>query len=313
MPKGIEGPTWALLPPSNLPDDDERATLLGSIVGDFERPLGKYVPENVSNIIPPNLLGKPTEDTNFKVVLTRAHGQGAHRRLADILQATFSKDAKDEAHLATTIVQTYELKRQDHIFGVLKRMFMDEILSMIDEAPSRNRGAVFMVVAIKTCIDAKICSRSSKDEKASAGATVLATTIAMANTNTAVVPNIDVEGNMSCTQNITAEDAHIAKGARIFAIQYRLIKRESLWLRTVMPRKPNFSMGEYFSPKGSTMFGSEKDGEAEGTDDEERLEDFHDLELQEDEDDVDPIQLGDLQHTWALDPSDECGVVMTML
>src|ERR1700734_2521044 len=150
MAKSIGGPTWALLPPSNLPSEGERRTLLGSIVADFEHPLAQYVPKNASKVVPQKLLCKPTEDTNFKVALTNARGQGAHARLGDILQASLLKDVNNEMHLSTTIVQTYELKRQDQIFELLKKKFKNEILGMIDRAPSRNKGSVFMIVAIKT-------------------------------------------------------------------------------------------------------------------------------------------------------------------
>src|SRR6266498_6004156 len=107
MSKGVEGPTWALLSPSNLPDESERTTLLGSIVADFEHPLDNYIPDDVRKILPHNAQSKPTEDTNFKVALLRASGEKASARLGDILRASFERDIKDELHLASTKVQTY--------------------------------------------------------------------------------------------------------------------------------------------------------------------------------------------------------------
>jgi hypothetical protein len=104
MAKGIGGPTWALLSPNNLPDESEWKTLLGAIVANYELPLQQYVPADVSSILPPNAQSKPTEDENFKVVLTRAANMTAWLRLGEILRATFNRDVKDELHLTTTKV-----------------------------------------------------------------------------------------------------------------------------------------------------------------------------------------------------------------
>lgn len=314
MPKGIRGPTWALLPPSNLPNEGERTTLLGSIVADFEHPLARYVPENASKIVPQKLLCKPTEDTNFKVALTNARGQGAHARLGDILQASFRKDVNNETHLTTTIVQTYELKRQDQIFELLKRRFKKEILAMIEKVPSRNKGAVFMIVAIKTCADAQISSQESKDVKTSADVNIPTTALVMATTGAPMATNIDIGAGISGNEKTTAEENQIAKGARIFAIQYRVIKRQSVWIHTKRPK--DIDMGDYFVPKGNSMFGDEKDDDGEGAEDQEDqeiVEEFLELEGEEDEDEADPIQMGDLQHTWALSSSADSDVIMAML
>jgi hypothetical protein len=314
MPKSIGGPTWALLPPSNLPSEGERRTLLGSIVADFEHPLAQYVPENASKVVPQKLLCKPTEDTNFKVALTNARGQGAHARLGDILQASLRKDVNNEMHLSTTIVQTYELKQQDQIFELLKKRFKNEILGMIDRAPSRNKGSVFMIVAIKTCANAQISSQGSKDVKTSIDANMPTTALVMATTGAPMATNLDIGAGISGNETSTAEESQVAKGARIFAIQYRVIKRQSVWIHTKRPR--DIDMGDYLVPKGNSMFGDEKDKEgerAEDQEDQESIEELLELEDEEDEDEADPIQLGDLQHTWALGSSADSGVIMATL
>jgi hypothetical protein len=51
--------------------------------------------------------------------------------------------------------------RQDTIFSGLKQQYGDEILKLVDNAPKRNKGAVFMVVGIKVCVDAEISSQNS--------------------------------------------------------------------------------------------------------------------------------------------------------
>src|ERR1700722_3387299 len=131
MVMGVGGPTWALLSPNNPLDENEWKTLLGAIVANYELPLQRYVPENVSAILPSNAQSKPTEDEDFNVVLTRAANTTAWLRFGEILGATFSRDVREELHLTTTKVQTYALERQDTIFAGLKKRFGNEILEAV--------------------------------------------------------------------------------------------------------------------------------------------------------------------------------------
>jgi len=309
MPKGIYGPTWALLSPSNLLDDSERPKLLGSIVKDFEYPLAAFIPEDVNKIIPAKFVSKPTEDINFKVALTKASGRSSHQRLADVLDASFQKNIKNETHLESTIVQTHRQKKQDMVFGILKRLFKKEILGMIDTAPTRNKGAVFMVVALKTCVDAQISSQVNRDEKASTGPNFPVREIAPATTCSPRATKTSIAAEESLKDGYGPEEAQVAKGARIFAIQYRLIKKDSSWLRIPMPKPSTLEMGEHFIPSRNRMFNPPEKGEESDAEEAESI----DSEEDEDDNDDDPIRLGALQHNWALKGSDENGIVMAVL
>ncbi|KAH0564777.1 hypothetical protein GP486_001834 [Trichoglossum hirsutum] len=305
MSKGIEGPTWAILSPSNLPDAGEWTTLLGSIVADFEHPLDYYIPDDIRRILPRNTQSTPTEDTNFKVALLRASGRGASARLGNILRASFKRDIRDEIHLISTNVQTYTLKQQLKVFALLKKKFRKEILDMIDRAPSRIPNTVFMVVGIKTCLDAKISSQNAKQEEIAIKSALPATSILTKGIGTPPVTDIDLGGAASSTKKGNADDSQVAKGARIFALQYRLIKRETVWLQSVRPKRTEFDLGDNFVPGENAMFGGEEDEGEEGDD--------SDIDDEDDDEEEDPIQLGDLQHTWSLKSTDDSGVIMAAL
>ena len=306
MSKGIEAPTWALLSPSSLPDDSERANLLGSIVADFEHPLDNYIPDDICDILPHNAQAQPTEDTNFKVTLLSASGGKAAARLGDILKISLERDVKDELHLTSTKVRTYILKQQLKIFALLKKTFSGEILNMIDQAPSRNNGAVFMVVGIKTCFDAEISSQTAEERERTSRAALSGTSMLAEEINIPPMTAGELGTVVSNRGRGNADGTQVARGSRIFAIQYRLIKRRSAWFQTVRPKIADFDFGDHFLPEGNAMFGnSEDEGEQE--------DDGDDSDEDDEGDEYDPIQLGDLRHTWSLEPTDGGGVVMTIL
>jgi hypothetical protein len=302
MSKAIGGPTWAILSPSNLPDESERTTLLGSIVADFEHPLDNYIPDDIRTILPRNTQGKPTEDTNFKVALLRASGREASTRLGDILRTNFEKDVRNEIHLISTNVQTYTLKQQLKVFTLLKKKFSKEILDMIDRAPSRTPNTIFMVVGIKSCLDAMISFQDAKQREIAIKSALPATPILAKGIDIPPTTDTDLGAAASSTKKDNANSGQVAKGARIFALQYRLIKRESVWLQSVRPKRTEFDLGDHFVPGENAMFGDEEDGEEED-----------DSDIDDEDDEEDPIQLGDLQHTWSLKPTDDSGVIMAAL
>ncbi|MCJ1399718.1 hypothetical protein MMC11_002920 [Xylographa trunciseda] len=300
MAKAPCGPTWALLSPSSLPSAEEVHKILGAIVPDYENPARNSIPANASKIIPKDWFAKPTEDGNFKVVLDRASGQKAYARLGDILKAAFSKNVSNNLHLTSTTVRNYAINQENQVFKLLKRTFKIEILDLIENAPPRSKGSVFAIVAIKTCHDAELSSEQSKDQKIKADAKAPIREVATA----AGAPPLPVDPNLAVGFQIddksTTESSHIAKGERIFAVQYRIIKRRSEWRKIGRPKlPPDFEQKDLFVPTGPSMY-----GEA-GQDDD--LAEF-DEEEEEEEGDAegdDVLELGDLEHTWNLSSSNE--------
>lgn len=296
MSKGLAGPTWALLFPTNLPDASAR-TILGAIIPDYEHPVQNTIPDDASKIIPEDWFAKPTEDENFKVAMTKCTSESARTRLGDILTLCFSKDKTNELHLASTLVKTYAVKQTDKTFKLLKKDYKDGILEMIDNAPKRNNGAVFQIVALKTCTDAEISSKGSEDKSKIADIKPPIKEIVTAAGHGVPPPiNPDVEVNLKDTEKTTRDGSQVAKGERIFAVQYRLVRKRSAWRRPFQAKLPDdFEGGDYFVPKTEAMFEGDEDAE-------------EDEEVEEEED---PVELGDFEHTWGLVGSEVDGVVMT--
>jgi hypothetical protein len=294
MSKGLSGPTWALLSPSNLPDASAR-TILGAIIPDYEHPSQNTIPDDASKIIPGDWFEKPTEDENFKVAMTKATSQSARARLSDILTLHFSKDKTNEFNFASILVKTYAVKQTEKAFKLLKKDYKDDILDMINGAPKRNKGAVLQIVALKTCRDAEISSKGSEDKSKSADIKPPIKEIATAAGHGVPPPiNPDVEVNLKDTEKATRDGSQVAKGERIFAVQYRLVRKRSAWPRPFQAKLPDdFEGGDYFVPKTEAMFEGDEGAE------------------EDEEEDEDPVEIGDFEHTWGLVGSEVDGIVMT--
>jgi hypothetical protein len=230
----------------------------------------------------------------------------------------------DEVHLTTTMAKTYSLKRQDTIFSGLKQQYGEEILKLVDNAPKRNKGAVFMVVGIKVCVDAEISSQNSKERQASGRGTAPVNEALVAQGVPPVV-DLDLEAEVSAGDKGTSDGSQIAKGPRIFAVQYRVIKKKSDWGRKNKAKTSDVNIEDTLIPKSNSMFGKQKaEEESAGEGAEEGWEKWFAAE-EDDEDNgnegdsddeketPDPVQLGDWQHTLVLGQVGGSEVIMTQL
>jgi hypothetical protein len=298
MPKAVDGPTWALLSPNKLPDASEVNKILGAICPDYENPVQNTIPDNAGKVIPRIWLTKPTEDETFKVVLERAKTDKARIRLGEILHAAFNRDMRNSLHLSSTKVKTHAVKQELKVFDYLKKNYKDNINAMIERAPKRSKGSVFAIEAIKTCLDAEISTQHGDTKSKNTDFKPPLKEAIMAGTG--VPPPIDpgIELELEREEKKKADLAQTARGERIFAIQYRIIKKKGDWISLGRPKPPtDFDLKDRFVPDGPSMYG-EDDGDELGD--------------EEDDDDPDPAMLCDVEHTWGLAES-AGGVIMTNL
>lgn len=304
MPKGVSGPTWALLSPSKLPNASEAEKILGAIVPDYENPLQNPIPEDARKIIPAAWFAMPTEDENFKVLLDRAKGNNAHTRLGDILNTAFRRNISNNLHLTSITVKTYAVKEEIKAFNLLKKKYKQDIVELIDRAPSRNNRSVFAIEAIKTCRNAEISSKDTRENSKKEDTMAPIKDIIASSTNFPQLLGQNAQRTEELIETINTDESHTAKGERIFAVQYRIVRNRSGWPKIWGSKPPaDFDLNDLYVPGGPSMYGNgdEKD-------------DGEDLELDdENDDDDDPIELGDIEHTWNLLSSGDDEIVMTTL
>jgi hypothetical protein len=303
MPKGVPGPTWALLSPNKLPDASEVKKILGAIIPDYENPAQNTIPENASSFIPAHWFVEPTVDGNFKVALSKASGQKAYARLGDILNTAFGKDVSNDLHLTSTTVKTYAVRQEIKAFKLLKQLFNKEIIELINQAPPRSKKSVFVIEALKTCLDAEMSSKDAMNRSKKVDVKPPFGEIVAASTGAPSPINLDLKIGGESSDRANIDESHTAKGERIFAIQYRIIKKRSEWPRFGRPKLPlDFDLHDMYIPEGPSMYGDGDDV----------VDGDSDLDENEDQDD-DPIELGDLEHTWNLVDSADKNIVMTTL
>jgi len=98
--------------------------------------------------------------------------------------------------------------------------------------------------------------------------------------------NHDAQHTKESIGTTNTDESRNAKGERIFAVQYRIIKKRSDWPKIWRPKPPpDFDLNDLYVPDGPSMYGNadEKD-------------DGEDSELDDDDDDEDddPTELGDI-------------------
>jgi hypothetical protein len=135
--------------------------------------------------------------------------------------------------LASILVKTYAVKQTDKALKLLKKDYKQAVTETINGAPKRNKSAVFQIVALKTCRDAEILSKGSKNKSKSADIKPPVKEIVTAAAHGVPSPiNPDVEVNLKDMKKATRDGSQVAKGERIFAVQYRLVRKRSAWSRS---------------------------------------------------------------------------------
>jgi hypothetical protein len=242
MTKGTYGSPWVILSPNKLPDASERKKILGAIVPDYENPLQNTIPEDVSSILPKEWFAEPTEDENFKVVVESAKGRNVRARLGDILQSAFNSSIDNNLHLTWTIVRTYVITQEIKCFELLKDRFKDQILSTL-KSGGKN-GTMYAIVGLKTCFN-------TQEQTAHVAVKVPVGELSSATAGVPLPANADIEVDRDDQLRAATERGQVAKRERIFAVQYRLIKRWSEWFRFLKTPLVDITMMGYGSAPGS--------------------------------------------------------------
>ncbi|KAJ9650055.1 hypothetical protein H2198_010625 [Neophaeococcomyces mojaviensis] len=301
MPQPLTLPTWVLLNPGSLIPASEVDTLLGALVEDFEQPLGHYVPTDISKLRAKFAQCVVLEDTDFAVTVERLRSQNVQSTLGTLFEATRDTSQGHAEERASPRITTYTLKQHDMIFKEVKKRHSPEVHDMIEKAPRRNKGAVFMVVGIKVSDKTQVKSTEKVDRSFHVQAGVPVNDIVLASTGVPLPVTADVSAGFGKGSGSKLESTLTTVGGRIFAIQYRLVRRHRKWFDFAMPKAELHTMDYHTVNVGKGLFSGDdvakkeldEDGEEdEGADDEESDE--------ENIVDDDELELGDVGFTAAL-------------
>jgi len=292
-------PTWALLPPSALPDGTNGIDLLGTIIFDIEYPLADGVPRRVQ--APPlQPLFDRTADSEAELVLGATRSNNTRVYLTTLFSAASAFGRDTNATLATGRITTRLLKGHTPVFNTILQESKSEITSLL-----QGYKRAYLVVGTKTCWNASIATTDGSSRDTNFAARLPATQIAASAVG---VP--DVSGLINATSSgggaqdgvtvmdnsqpldITVQHGHnrttkadsnfTAIGSRLFAIQCKKIQLNPAWRSERQMKLTN----SYAIAKDRGMYGATDNEDDNVVEDEDADED--DDEGGEDED----IKLG---------------------
>jgi hypothetical protein len=295
MSEPLELPTWVFLSSGDLPPATLTPRLLGAIVPDFEHPAVDFVPDDASMFRSDSsdVLTMPSKD--FDSALGGDTSGALTLHFAELLRSKHSVELSNTRALKSKYICTWTLSQPRKIFDAVKARHEQEILRLIERNPKRHRGAVYMVVGIKVCLDPEMSTESStaRDIDVNIGVPVNSIVTAATGVILPVDASIGAEVQHHNTQNSRVNQ--IVCGAYIFAVQYRMIMKESGW-KVWTARKPRQTQyGDWKTvPKAKGFYTGEEDS---GSDDEE--------DCDEAEEDPERLRLGKLQCSESLSPEGE--------
>jgi hypothetical protein len=233
-----KNPTWAILPSSKTLPGSKALELLGCVVADIENPTDHCVPRDLSTFRKqlPRVL--EVEDTDAKLVLSRNHASHIDTRLTQVLNLDLGQQSCEKRDADTQTVITRFLVDHPSIFKVLvgNEQYERDILEMMDLNPI-NRKTAYMVVGVKTCLDMKLSDIRTFQNHTGGGAE-LPIDEALAASGIVLPPglaSLDIAANAKRSRTRDLLSTYTAVGERVFAIQYRQIKRHRDWLKWTAP------------------------------------------------------------------------------
>jgi len=267
-------PTWALLPPSKLLPGAIALELLGRVVADIENPTDHYAPQNIEyfdRLLPKTL---EAEQTSVDAVLRGATSSHVQIRLTQLFNSVFGIEQSQERRLTTQLVITRFLRDHPIVFKTLNSNdeYRREILDMMALNPYDKKTA-YMVVGVKTCLDMKVSDVQKVNSRRGVGVE-LPVDAALALTGIPLPltgASLDIRAEAEHLKHKDLLSSFTTVGERIFAIQYRQIKRHRDWLKWTAPSALKYGDLEPVS-NDVGFFGEEGEDDDDDDDDDDNVD-----------------------------------------
>jgi hypothetical protein len=136
------------------------------------------------------------------------------------------------------------------------------LLMLLENAPSENKNTVYMVIGLKSCRDGRFSSAISNSSAANAEASADVNSAVTASTGAVLPVDISITAGAGGQKAGQRKPRLTALGDRIFAVQYRPIKRNKDLLRTLLPRRPQYlQLHNTYIPKTKAMYSADENDE----------------------------------------------------
>ncbi|KAK5654338.1 hypothetical protein OQA88_7516 [Cercophora sp. LCS_1] len=229
-------PSWAILPPSDMPDGSEAKVLemLGSVVPDFEHPLHEMLVAPATNREKGGVMR--VEDADFRNVVETLANEDVTLRLTQLFGGKAASGGQDQQQFSAKRVITRTLENHRQFFDEVVKHSHDKILKMAADNPRRTSD-LYMIVGIKTCIDAHVSSRIGATSLLDAGVKIPLRELLQA---AAIPVPVDLTIDLGIIKKTASSvfNQFSLQGERIFAVQYRRISvRNKVKLRPTPHRE----------------------------------------------------------------------------
>jgi hypothetical protein len=248
--------------------------LLGRFVADPMHPTHEYVPEDPR----PLLTHIPIEivDEDALTILSSLENSSIGAKLGSILKLKTEDSHDNSRKISTRKVLTRSLPQQRKCFIAVLDGHRDEILKLLQD----NKGKGYMIVGMKTYVDAELEVGHGHEMHRSLGAKIpVAEVVAVATQipATPLIPNPSIAADKGSKSTYQARSA--ASGEEIFAIQYRVVKLKKSYLSsTAMAtygdlKRVDFEDGVYGpDAKGRELVFEDEDSDEASDDDDDAVE-----------------------------------------
>ena len=220
---GTTQPTYILtdrLPSSEIP------LLLGRVVANFASPTDEYIPEDPRLALNSKTL--EIIDTDFSTLFAGSKNKSIESKVSQILGISAENGHNSQISLQSKLVRTRTLTQHREALRALLERFRSQIVQLLKD----NGGVAYMVVGIKSALDAdhaierRFGNRTALTIGLPTGAIVTAASHGTVNLGQSADINVD-----SCRERDQAfESAATMDGEQVFAIRYRLLKLKKYFL-----------------------------------------------------------------------------------
>ncbi|OJZ79712.1 hypothetical protein ASPFODRAFT_38521 [Aspergillus luchuensis CBS 106.47] len=255
------GPTWGLLHPSSILDGSEAPLLLGRIVVNVDDMLQGYVPHDPREVLKslPELEPMEVVDTDVETFIATTANNEAQARLTEIFGISGATNQQHGRHFKARTVIRRMLKQHDKVFSALMTAHEREIVELLENQP-KKRG--YMIVGLKTCVNAEISSSDQSSNEAGGGLKVSLQEAAMAFGAPPLpinLANLSAAVNRANSQSLLSR--FVATGERVFSVRVREVK-----FHGIIYRHPRMGEALQFPPQQGTFGGEVRKAQAHGQD-----------------------------------------------
>ncbi|MCJ1279482.1 hypothetical protein MMC21_007306 [Puttea exsequens] len=241
------------------------AKLLGRIVADPRYPSDAFAPKRVKSGFMDEIV--EVVDTNVQITLHTNQESELQAKLERLLGLQKSLSSGNEATFNSKRAVTRSLELHKDVWEKVYSQYKQEVDELL--ASRDCKGVAYMVVAVKTIMDAEVEAQRGYNQAVVINAEVPISQITTAALMGSGVPAPPVPDNISpmiqVEKKLSADwlQRNVAEGERIFAIRCRVIRSRKKWVPWAENKPAEYGQMHRVAPAHGIFGASEEDADVE--------------------------------------------------